>query len=164
MGTYRWASVSRTVSSRSYVPRFHRDHELELVASYRHGASSWSARFSLRSGQPVTPLLVLGKVATEPPWNFFDLPGPPRGHTRLLAGEYNSGRLRRYARLDVGWRRESEVSWFGGGSVTLYASVANLLNRTNEVGWTVLRDLWGFARVSRRQLPVIPSLGAEFRF
>ncbi len=164
LGTYRWASVSRTVSSRSYVPRFHRDHELELVASYRHGASSWSARFSLRSGQPVTPLLVLGKVATEPPWNFFDLPGPPRGHTRLLAGEYNSGRLRRYARLDVGWRRESEVSWFGGGSVTLYASVANLLNRTNEVGWTVRRDLWGFARVSRRQLPVIPSLGAEFRF
>jgi len=48
--------------------------------------------------------------------------------------------------------------------VAVYASVANLLNRANVVGWTVRRDLWGFERVSRRQLPVIPSLGAEFRF
>ncbi|MDE2762097.1 MAG: TonB-dependent receptor [Gemmatimonadota bacterium] len=163
LGTYRWARVSRTVSSRTYVPRFHRDHEFELGASYRHGASSWSARFSLRSGQPVTPVLVLGKVATEPPWNL-DPPGPPSGYSTILAGEYNSGRLRRYARLDMGWRRESDVSWFGGGVVAVYASVANLLNRANVVGWTVRRDLWGFERVSRRQLPVIPSLGAEFRF
>jgi len=108
-------------------------------------------------------VLVLGKVTTEPPWNF-DPPGPPSGYSTILAGEYNSRRLRRYARLDMGWRRESDVSWFGGGVVAVYASVANLLNRANVVGWTVRRDLWGFERVSRRQLPVIPSLGAEFRF
>ena len=67
--------------------------------------------------------------------------------------------------MDVGWRRESEVSWFGGGVVTVYASVANLLNRANEVGWKPQRGIWGgFTRVGRRQLPVIPSFGAEFRF
>ena len=64
--------------------------------------------------------------------------------------------------MDMGWRRESEVSWFGGGVVTLYASVANLFNRANVVGWKP--EGHGFTLVSRRQLPVIPSFGAEFRF
>ena len=164
LGTYRWARVSRTVSTRSYTPRFHRDHELELGMSYRHGTASWSARFSLRSGQPVTPVLALARLSASLPWSHY----PEEGHlveTRLLAGGYNSEELPRYARMDVGWRRESEVSWFGGGVVTVYASVANLLNRANVVGWTAGRGIWGdFTRVRRRQLPVMPSLGAEFRF
>ncbi|MCY3809725.1 MAG: TonB-dependent receptor plug domain-containing protein [Gemmatimonadetes bacterium] len=161
LGTYRWARVSRTVSARSYTPRFHREHELELGASYRRGTSSWSARFSLRSGQPVTPVLALARLSASLPWNLY----PEGGHladTRLLAGGYNSEELPRYARMDVGWRRESEVSWFGGGVAMVYASVANLLNRANVVGWTVGGG--GFTRVRRRQLPVMPSLGAEFRF
>lgn len=163
LGTYRWARVSRTVSSRNYTPRFHRDHELELGASYRRGASSWSARFSLRSGQPVTPVLVLAKLATSLPWSHT-LDGTYDAETKLLAGWYNSERLPRYARMDVGWRRESEVSWFGGGMVAVYASVANLFNRANVVGWTTARGWSGFRQVRHRQLPIIPSLGAEFRF
>ena len=159
LGTYRWARVSRTVSSRTYVPRFHRDHELELGASYRHGASSWSTRFSLRSGQPVTPVLAIPRLAVPIPWNHPT--GEHGTFSTLLVGGYNSERLRRYARLDLGWRRESEVSWFGGGVVAVYASVANLLNRANVVGWRW--DDW-LTRVARRQLPVLPSLGAEFRF
>ena len=162
LGTYRWARVSRTVSSRTYVPRFHRDHELELGASYNLGSSSWSARFSVRSGQPVTPVLVLAKFAASLPWSH---PDGGSAVTKILAGEYNSERLRRYARMDVGWRRESEVSWFGGGVVALYASVANLFNRANVVGWKPERGIWGgFIRVASRQLPVVPSFGAEFRF
>ena len=162
LGTYRWARVSRTVSSRTFTPRFHREHELDLGASYRRGTSSWSARFSLRSGQPVTPILVLGKFAASIPWSH-----PENGSavTKILAGGYNSERLRRYARLDVGWRRESEVSWFGGGMVAMYASVANLFNRANVVGWKPQKYLGGaFGKVGRRQLPVVPSFGAEFRF
>ena len=160
LGTYRWARVSRTVASRTYTPRFHRDHELELGASYRHGASSWSARFSLRSGQPVTPVLAIAAVAGLIPWSYT-----PEGRytvTRGLVGGYNSATLPRYARMDMGWRRESEVSWFGGGVVTLYASVANFFNRANVVGWKP--EGHGFTLVSLRQLPVIPSFGAEFRF
>jgi len=57
------------------------------------------------------------------------------------------------------------VSWFGGGVVTLYASVANLFNRANVVGWKPERFLSGrFSKVARRQFPAIPSFGAEFRF
>ena len=164
LGTYRWARVSRTVASRSYTPRFHREHELELGASYRHGASSWSARFSLRSGQPVTPVLALARFAVRLPW-IRDFHWNP-AVDKLLAGEYNSARLPRYARMDVGWRREREVSWFGGGAVTMYASVANLLNRVNVVGWKPggSYDDGGFTLVATRQLPVVPSVGAEFRF
>ena len=161
LGTYRWGRVSRTVASRSYTPRFHRDHELELGTSYRRGASSWSARFSLRSGQPVTPVFAIVSLAVSPPWSI-----DAGNRTRwVVEGGYNSARLRRYARMDVGWRREGEVSWFGGGSVTLYASVANLLNRANVVGWKPEPGLYGgIVKVSERQLPVVPSFGAEFRF
>ena len=92
----------------------------------------------------------------------------------LLAGEYNSARLPHYARVDLGWRRESEVSWFGGGSVVPYVTVANLLNRRNVVGWrpgqsiticlSRCPDPVFDEKAYRRQLPIIPFIGVEFRF
>ena len=157
LGSYRWARVSRTVGSRTYKPRFHRNHELELGTSYAHGASSWSARVSLRSGQPTTP--VLGVVPVE-------VHGA--GYTQLvpLGGEYNSGTLPRYNRIDLGWRRESRVSWFGGGSIVPYVSVANLFSLPNVVGGYVERRYSSgeIERVYVPQLPMIPFFGVEFRF
>ncbi len=156
LGSYRWARVSRTVGSRTYKPRFHRNHEFELGTSYAHGASSWSARASLRSGQPTTPVLAIVPVQFH---------GTPRSELVPLGGEYNSGTLPRYARIDVGWRRESRVSWFGGGSIVPYASVANLFSLPNVVGWFVERSLTGETRrVYVPQLPMIPFFGVEFRF
>ena len=171
LGSYRWASVSRTVGSRTYTPRFHRDHEFELGSSYRRGASSWSAQLSLGSGQPDTPWLVV----VRGPQLRRDEPDGYRPHRAvLLGGEYNSAKLPYYARLDIGWRRESAVSWFGGGSVVPYVTVANLLNRRNVVGWRpalentiCLRtcpDPVPDHRAYRRQLPMIPFIGVEFRF
>ncbi len=158
LGSYRWARVSRTAGSRTYTPRFHRDHELELGSSYRQGASLWSARLSLRSGQPVTPLLAVVPLRRQGPYE----------HTELLTigGEYNSAKLPHYARIDLGWRRESEVSWFGGGSVVPYVSVANLFSLPNVVGWVTQRG-WhshNLERVYMRQIPMIPFVGVEFRF
>ena len=158
LGSYRWASVSRTVGPRTYTPRFHRDHELELGSSYTNGASLWSARVSLRSGQPTTPWLAVVPVTTNLGNDVVRM---------LLGGEYNSVKLPHYARIDVGWRHESEVSWFGGGSVVPYVSVANLFSLPNVVGWVpephdtaeIMR-----ARVYRRQLPMVPFFGLEFRF
>jgi len=158
LGSYRWARVSRAAGSRTYTPRFHRDHELELGSSYQHGASLWSARLSLRSGQPVTPLLGIVPIRRQ----------GPSEHTELLTlgGDYNSARLPRYVRIDVGWRRETTVSWLGGGSVVPYVSVANLFSLPNVVGWVVQRG-WhshDLERVYLRQLPMIPFMGVEFRF
>ena len=150
LGSYRWAKASRTVGSRTYTPRFHRDHELELGSSFRHGRSLWSARVALRSGQPDTPWLAIVPGSGYRGW-------PNRV---LLGGEYNSVKLPHYARIDVGWRRESEFSWFGGGTVMPYVAVANLINRQNVVGWWPV----GINKRYRRQLPIFPFIGVEFRF
>ena len=157
LGSYRWARVSRTVGSRTFKPRFHRNHEFELGTSYAHGASSWSARASLRSGQPTTPVLAMVPIEIH-----------GRGRTELvpLGGEYNSGTLPHYARIDVGWRRESRVSWLGGGSIVPYVSVANLFSLPNVVGGYVerRRSSGEVERVYVPQLPMIPFFGVEFRF
>ncbi|MXW18923.1 MAG: TonB-dependent receptor plug domain-containing protein [Gemmatimonadetes bacterium] len=157
LGSYRWARVSRTVGSRTYKPRFHRNHEFELGTSYARGASSWSARVSLRSGQPTTPVLAVVPV---------EIHGTGRTELVPLGGEYNSGTLPRYARIDVGWRRESRVSWFGGGSIVPYVSVANLFSLPNVVGGFVERrfSTGDIRRVYVPQLPMIPFFGVEFRF
>ena len=157
LGSYRWARVSRTVGSRTYKPRFHRNHEFELGTSYARGASSWSARVSLRSGQPTTPVLAMVPI---------EIHGTGRTELVPLGGEYNSGTLPRYARIDVGWRRESRVSWFGGGSIVPYVSVANLFSLPNVVGGYVERrfSTGDLRRVYVPQLPMIPFFGVEFRF
>ncbi len=156
LGGYRWARVSRTVGSLTYTPRFHREHELELVSSYRRGRSLWSARVSLRSGQPATPVLAMIPVSRHLGYEIEYVP---------LAGEYNSTRLPVYARVDVGWRGDREVSWFGGGSVVPYVSVANVFSLPNVVGWVLEKHEFGEStRVYQRQLPLIPFLGVEFRF
>ena len=160
LGSYRWASVSRRAGpdGEVYTPRFHRNHELELGTSYRRGSSLWSARYSLRSGQPVTPMAAIVPFREQ----------GPRGQIQLLTlgGPYNSATLPLYRRIDLGWRHESEISWFGGGSVSPYVSVANLLSAPNVVGWAVQRG-WYSAdpeRVYLRQLPMLPFVGVEFRF
>lgn len=164
LGSYRWATVSRRVGAEGevyrqvYRPRFHRNHELELGVSYRRGASLWSARYSLRSGQPVTPSKAIVPFREQGPSGFTEL--------LTLGGSYNSATLPFYRRIDLGWRYESDIGWFGGGSVSPYVSVANLLNSPNVVGWVVQRG-WYNANVERvyvRQLPMLPFAGVEFRF
>lgn len=169
LGSYRWATVSRQVGDEGdevgrprfdevYRPRFHRNHELELGVSYRRGASLWSARYSLRSGQPVTPSEVIAPFREQGPYGAVKL--------LTLGGAYNSATLPFYRRIDLGWRYESDIRWFGGGSVSPYVSVANLLNSPNVVGWVVQRG-WYSANVERvymRQLPMLPFFGVEFKF
>ncbi len=169
LGSYRWATVTRQVGDEGegvdrprfdevYRPRFHRNHELELAVSYRRGASLWSARYSLRSGQPVTPSEVIAPFREQGPFGAVKL--------LTLGGSYNSATLPFYRRIDLGWRYESDIRWFGGGSVSPYVSVANLLNSPNVVGWVVQRG-WYSANVERvymRQLPMLPFFGVEFRF
>ncbi|MCY3943297.1 MAG: TonB-dependent receptor [Gemmatimonadetes bacterium] len=176
LGSYRWARASRTVGTRTYPPRLHREHEFEVGGSFRRGAHTWSARAVLGSGQPHTPLLAI-------------VPGRsvPAHGTRavLLGGQYNSARLPHLARIDVGWRREIDVSWLVSGSLIPYVTVANLLNRRNVVGSPKYNTIWEWRarphnqgwqppvpqpedpvpRSSyQRQLPLTPFIGVEFRF
>ena len=162
VGSYRWGRALRTVGEDTYTPRFHRDHEAELAASLERGASRWSVRLSARSGQPTTPVLAL--------LPFTGYKSPDSDMTVIsddvvhLAGEYNSGRLPSYFRIDLGWRSSKEVSWFGGGSLAPYASVVNLFSLPNVVG--VFHD-WDDGTTTLfypPQIPMLPFFGVEFRF
>jgi len=163
VGSYRWAKVTRTVGGRTYTPRFHRDHEGELSASLQHGGSTWSIRFSARSGQPTTPIVAfLPFVAYMSPdarvGGLYD-------DVLNFAGEYNSATLPPYVRIDVGWRGSKDVGWFGGGTLTPYASIANLFSLPNVVGVAPEERTDGASeRVYAPQLPMVPFLGLEFRF
>lgn len=163
VGSYRWARVNRTVANYSYTPRFHRDHEGELSASLQRGGSTWSVRFSARSGQPTTPIMAfLPFVAYMSPdarvGGLYD-------DVLNFAGEYNSATLPPYVRIDLGWRGSSEVEWFGGGTLTPFASIANLFSLPNVVGVAPEERPDGVTeRVYAPQLPMVPFLGLEFRF
>ena len=163
VGSYRWAKVTRTVGGHTYTPRFHRDHEGELSASLQRGGSTWSVRFSARSGQPTTPIVAfLPFVAYRSPdarvGGLYD-------DVLNFAGEYNSATLPPYVRIDLGWRGSKEVDWFGGGTLTPYASIANLFSLPNVVGVAPEERPDGVTeRVYAPQLPMVPFLGLEFRF
>lgn len=161
-GSYRWARASRTVGGDTYTPRFHRDHEAELAVGLERGASTWSARLSARSGQPTTPVVALlpfaGYKSPDSDLNVII------DNALHLSGAYNSARLPSYFRIDVGWRSAKEVSWFGGGTLAPYVSVANLFSLPNVVG--VFHD-WDDGTTTRfypPQLPMFPFFGLEFRF
>lgn len=153
LGSYRWAVVTRAQEGiAAYTPRFHRDHELEMLAAYRGVLGSVSVQMSFRSGQPQTPRL--GNVWLPIYWSHT-------GRIAWIGGWYNSGRLPHYARVDVSWRRGWRVGWFGGGELIPYVSVANLLDTPNVVAWRprgVDGEEWS------TQLPLVPFAGAEFRF
>jgi len=172
VGSYRWGKASRTVGPDTFTPRFHRDHEFELGVALERGNSSWSARASARSGQPTTPML-----AVVPFVNYNSSENleqhPLFRYMVAMGGTHNSARLPPYARLDVGWRHTRETSWFGGGSLTPFVSIANLFSLPNVVATVaepnfdrdVRSDRVGIIdQVYMPQMPMIPFFGVEFRF
>lgn len=165
VGTYRWSRVTRTVGEVTFVPRFHRAHEVEFGTVLETRSSTWSARFSLRSGQPFTPLLAVvpaGTYAVTDP--FAD------DIVMVVGGAYNSGRLPPYLRLDLGWRRGGEEARSDGGLVTPFVSVINVFSVPNVVAGEIL--FWGKSGEDRvevkrtyvPQMPVLAFFGLEFRF
>ena len=164
VGGYRWSRATRTLDRVTYVPRFHRDHELELGAALENGRSTWSARFSLRSGQPTTPIVAAVPVGVH------DSGG--RGDTRwvVLHGDYNTGRLPRYLRLDLGWRRRPPVPRAGERFVTPFVSVTNLFSAPNVLAGETRIDLAddgpgvSIERTYLPQMPMLAFFGVEFRF
>ena len=173
VGGYRWGRNTRTVKEVTYVPRFHRDHEFELGAALESGRSMWSARFSLRSGHPTTPVLAAVPVGTHGSVGGDDERGREYSEWVVLWGEYNAGRLPRYLRLDLGWRRRRrEAAVAGDGRfVTPFVSVANLFSAPNvlfgEVEIDDFNDPERGVKIVRHHLPQMPMLvffGVEFRF
>ncbi len=167
VGAYRWSRATRTVDDFTFVPRFHRAHEVELGLALETGSSTWSARFSLRSGQPVTPLLAVIPAGRHVSGGS----NYPRGRGIVLGGDYNAGRLPRYLRLDLGWRRRGDAARSGERFFAPFVSVNNLFSAPNvlvgNVRINTLDTRDGAVRVEREYLPQMPMLmffGLEFGF
>ena len=163
VGSYRWSQATRTVEGSTYTPRFHRDHELELGAALESGRSLWSARFSLRSGQPTTRTLAVMPVGDH------DLQERDDILYVVFEGEYNARRLPPYVRLDLGWRRMPQGSHTGDRSFTPFVSVTNVFSVPNVVAGNASVDYEreDVVRIERHYIPQIPMLvffGLEFRF
>lgn len=164
---YSLAFARREVDSLRWTPRFERRHSLDLSAWTGWGRrGQLSMRLLAASGQPYTPV-----VGTTRRWYYDPATGEMVGseETEPVMGDYNSGRLPAYLRLDVGMRREYRRRWFGQEvTLTPYLQVVNLLNRPNVLFARPEED-YSTGELGTRiaygpQLPVIPTLGIEWRF
>ncbi len=162
MGSYRWATASRTVGGVTYTPRFHRSHELEVSAGLERGVSIWSLRLAARSGQPTTHIVAMLPFPNYKSSKTVD--SVVYDNVLHLAGDYNGTTLPSYFRMDVGWRTVRKVSWFGGGSLTPYVSVVNLLSVPNVLFRVYDWDNGTTTISYGHQLPIFPFFGVEFTF
>jgi hypothetical protein len=159
---YALAWTRRTVDGTTFVPRFDRRHRVDLTAGRPWGSSGLlTARLALATGQPYTPVAGL-----TPPLRFR--PGQGQWEHeylgRVVLGEHNSARLPGYLRLDLAARRTYERRWFGRAlTLTPYLQVVNVLNTHNAL--MTEPQLWGGPQLKYwPEMPILPSVGVEWRF
>jgi hypothetical protein len=158
---YTISRGERTMDSVRFVPRIDRRHALDASGSLALGRAAASARLMLASGQPFTP--VVGRLPNpghDPRGGGLE-PGPGT----VLYGGHNAARLPGYARLDVGLRTTVQRRWFGReGTLAPYAQVLNVLGARN-VMWAAPGTSAGEPMLEYGpQLPVLPTVGVEWRF
>ena len=160
---YALNDVRMRVAGEEYTPRFERRHTMDAVALLPWGRrGEVSARLALASGQPYTPPAGYGYAVRYDPLTgrYMDW-----GATVLL-DEHNSGRLPGYFRLDVGVRRTYEPRLFGRRTtLTPFLQIVNVLNTPNVLAG--LPRLYGEAGPQIEyapQLPIIPTIGLEWKF
>jgi len=138
----------------SFVPKYDRRHDLNLLVARQAGHWKLSASFRFATGQAFTPAAAR-----------YQLPDPATGQVddeqQILSGARNSGRLLPYHRLDVSARHPLSLLGLKGEFV---AEIFNLYNRRNE--WFVQYDTDESVTEASvvGMLPLIPSVGVNFEF
>ncbi len=160
---YVWAvyslmKVTRTDELITYSPVWDRRHNVNLLASYEFGKDlnwSFSARWNFGSGFPFTQ--------TQGFYESISLGGSlnqdytsTNGTLATTYGELNQGRLPTYHRLDVNLKRIMPLG--DHTTLELTAGVTNAYNRENIFYFDRIK----FERIN--QLPILPSVGANFLF
>lgn len=159
-----WAVYSLSKSTRwdgfvEYFPVFDRRHNINLVASYYFGKkknTEVDVRWNFGSGLPFTPT-----AGFYQPENFnngisTDYTSSNSSSIGVLLGDFNSGRLPSYHRLDLTVKHR--FLFKNSMELELIASVTNLYNRKN---------IFYVNRVTNDiiyQFPILPSFGLGWKF
>ena len=153
-----WSRVE--LDSVAFVPRYHRRHTLDAGLTAGFGTDGLlSARLVAASGQPSTPVVGVHFPVVPFPGAW----GAP--HEAVVLGRHNSARLPGYLRLDAGVRGAAGIRAFGR-DVTLrpFLQVINLLSVGN-VMWAEPQVINSRPRFDfAPQLPILPTIGVEWRF
>ncbi len=139
-----------------FKSKFDRRFSLNIVHSWRLGRLwALNSRFALASGQPYTQ--VLGRGELEVPSGFR--------YTFQDKGDLNGVRLPDYRRLDISLQRRFEFQNWG---MKLYLQAVNVTNHEN-----IFNYYWSEGNIEKRKpgkrreismLPLLPSLGVDFKF
>lgn len=162
---YLWAVYSLAYTDRwdgfvTYNPVFDRRHNVNLVASYSWGKNNnWSAdvRWNFGSGFPFTQSA--GFYGPKPTFDSGideDVSQVNSEGVEVIFGDLNTGRLPDYHRLDFSLKKIFDISRLSKIEATL--SVTNVYDREN----VFYVDRVRFETVY--QLPLMPSLGVNWRF
>ncbi len=162
---YFWAVYSLAYTDRwdgfqTYNPVFDRRHNVNLVASYSWGKDNrWAAdlRWNFGSGFPFTQ--TAGYYGPEPDFSGgidADISETNANDVSIIFGELNKGRLPDYHRLDFSLSRNFKLS--DRSNIEVNLSVTNLYDREN----VFYVDRVQYETVY--QLPLMPSLGVNWRF
>lgn len=155
---YSLGKVSRTDALGEYAPLYDRRHNVNFVASHIFGEDkSWTLdfRWNFGSGFPFTKTQAYyEKIVFEDGINT-DITNV-NDDVAILYSDYNEGRMPNYHRLDVSLKKKIEFSETNILEAAL--SISNLYDRANIFYYDQLTD----QRVD--QLPIMPSLGLNFKF
>lgn len=169
--SYQWARSTFTDAAGSrYSPAWDRRHELDgLVSAISPGGVELSLRATVGSGTPFWyPAGKYGALRIDLV-DYADYGGGVNLWTDDLYTIWSDvqARLPNYVRFDLAARRA--FRW-GSWELTPYLSVVNLVNRRNVLGYRFAGlteaagegDEFFFERI--RQLPMLPTIGIDFRF
>ena len=158
-GVYSLGKSTRWDGFEFYSPVFDRRHNINLVGTYLFGKKKdleVSVRWNLGSGLPFTP--TAGFYGQD---NFND--GVTTDYTTTnpssvstILGDFNSGRLPYYHRLDLTVKKRFELK--NKDVVEAIASVTNVYDRNNIF---YVNRITGEAIY---QFPILPSLGVSYKF
>jgi hypothetical protein len=139
-------------AGKSFPPKYDRRHDFKAVLDWKKSAWSYSVAFLFGTGQAFTPASARYRLE-DPALGDFS-PG-----SRVLPGDRNSARLLPYHRMDVSVTRDFRLFGHQG---EWFVQFFNLYGRRNE--WFVQFDDEVPDVEVVKMLPIIPSLGANFKF
>lgn len=161
---YIWAVYSLQKSTRwdgfsEYAPVFDRRHNINLVGTYLFGknkGTELSIRWNFGSGLPFTPTSGYFQLDNFGNGVTTDYTTSNPNAVSVDLGEFNSGRLPTYHRLDITLKKS--FTFKNNTVLEIIASVTNAYNRKN---------IFYVNRVTNQvinQFPILPSLGVSYKF